>query len=76
MQHYKNYNGNSGILRYEIGDNFVTVEFQTGNYRFYKYTFMSAGQSNVNQMKTLAIQGRGLNGFIKEEIGDDYEIRW
>jgi hypothetical protein len=62
MERYKNLSRNSGVVAYEIGRDSVTVKFQDG--ATYLYTYASAGESNVEQMKVLAVTGRGLSTFI------------
>ena len=72
MQKYKNIGGNSNITSYEIGDNYIKVQF-SGN-AIYLYTINSAGIYNINQMKQLAKQGQGLNSFINKYVRNKYEI--
>jgi|AntRauTorcE11897_2_1112592.scaffolds.fasta_scaffold49273_2 hypothetical protein len=75
METYSDINNDSGVLRYEIGQDCIIVEFESGKERFYKYTHASAGASNVEQMKLLARVGDGLNEFVKDnKIG--YASKW
>lgn len=67
MPLYSNISGNSNITAYNIGDEFIQVMFANG--QVYNYTYYSAGEDNVEEMKRLAESGSGLNGFILE----DYE---
>ena len=64
MKRYLNRNGNSGITAYEYGDDFIIIEFKSGNHRKYKYKASSVGESNLTEMKYLADKGSGLNAFI------------
>ena len=73
MERYKNLNGNSGIVAYEIGEDFVRVKFSSGG--IYLYTNESAGKNNLYQMKKLAVGGRGLNSFINRYVKYKYAIR-
>lgn len=41
MELYKDINGDSGVLGYEIGYDYITVQFKTG--AIYTYTYSSAG---------------------------------
>lgn len=66
MEKYGNKNGDSGISGFEIGSNFILIEFSTGS--VYEYTYKSAGESNIEAMKRLAISGSGLNGFINTYV--------
>lgn len=71
MEIYKNLDGDSGVSRYEIGSDRITVEFSTGS--VYLYTYSSAGSSNIEKMKTLARDGKGLNSFINTHVKKLYE---
>lgn len=79
MVNYKNLSGQSNVSRYEIGPDFIIVEFATvgkdGN-NTYKYTYASAGQVNVDEMKKLAVEGRGLNSFINTHVRKNYANKW
>ena len=66
MEQYKDINGNSGVLYYEIGYDYIIVQFKTG--ASYTYTYSSAGQENVEIMKRLAKTGDGLNSFINKHV--------
>ncbi len=41
LQTYQNLSGESGVRAYEIGDDFIKVEFSNGTYL---YTYQSAGE--------------------------------
>lgn len=73
MQQYKNLGGNSGVLAYEIGSDYIKVEFKDS--AVYLYTYASAGSQNIEEMKRLAIGGEGLNGFINIQVRKDYESK-
>lgn len=62
MERYKNLNGDSGVVSYEIGIDFIWVVFSDG--ARYLYTYARTGARNVDHMKQLATNGRGLNSFI------------
>jgi hypothetical protein len=70
MERYANLGGNSGIVGYEIGDDFVRVQFSGGS--IYLYTYSSAGSNNIEQMKKLARNGQGLNAFINRNVRKAY----
>jgi hypothetical protein len=59
---YKNLNGNSGVTAYEIGEDFIAVQFGTSV--TYWYSFDSPGAAHVIEMKRLAKAGRGLAEYI------------
>lgn len=53
MQPYRNLAGDSGVVAYETGADFIRVRFIGGD--TYLYTYRSAGARNVEQMKLLAV---------------------
>lgn len=71
MQIYKNLDGNSSVRAFAIGDNYIDVKFASG--RIYRYSYRSAGIANVEQMKRMAVEGRGLNSFIMRNVKEMYE---
>ena len=70
MQRYRNLDGDSGVLAYEIGDDMVAVKFRNGE--VYEYTGASAGRANIERMKLLARAGRGLSTFISQHVHERY----
>lgn len=70
MDSYKNLGGDSGVIAYEIGVDFIKVQFKDGS--LYLYNYHSAGNNNIEQMKRLAIEGRGLNSFISRVVKKMY----
>ncbi|GAA3644502.1 hypothetical protein [Flavivirga jejuensis] len=62
MSRYGNLNGGSGVYSYEIGSDRITITFSTNS--IYEYTYESAGNNHIETMKSLAIKGKGLNGYI------------
>jgi hypothetical protein len=73
MQAYKNIDGDSGVIAYEGGSDFIRVKFKDGT--IYVYTHTSAGAHNITQMKTLAANGEGLNAFININVRKKYARR-
>ena len=73
MERYKNLGGNSGVSAYEIGTESITVQFSTG--AVYLYTYKSAGSSNIEKMKSLAVAGKELNSYINRYVKKDYESK-
>ncbi len=71
MEQYKNLGGDSHVAAYEIGPDFIRVQFLDGS--IYLYTNASAGSDNIQQMKQLAQEGQGLNSFINRTVRKDYE---
>lgn len=70
MTKYGNVGGDSGISMYEIRDDGIAVQFSTGV--IYLYTNASAGITNIEEMKKLAIRGEGLNSFISAHVKFKY----
>lgn len=71
MPIYKDLDGDSGIRSYEIGDNFIVVTFSRG--KSYRWSYDRAGSSHVEQMKTLAEYGNGLNSYIMRNVKKSYD---
>lgn len=79
MTRYQNNSGQSGIIGYQIYEDSITVEFKESNkngHRFYSYTYSSAGKTNIEEMKKLAVQGLGLNSYINLHVRKDYALSW
>ena len=72
MQPYFDINGNSNVLCYDIGTNYIDVQFR-GTPKVYRYSYSSAGANNVETMKSLARQVHGLNSYINKNVRYLYE---
>ena len=70
MERYANLGGDSNVVGYEIGDDFIRVRFSDSS--IYLYTYLSAGSNNIEQMKRLARNGQGLNAFINRNVRKAY----
>lgn len=70
MERYRNIDGDSGVVAYENGPDFIRVQFESG--AVYLYTYASAGPQNIERMKTLANSGEGLNAFINKYVRKMY----
>ncbi len=73
MERYANLSGDSDIVGYEVGADFIRVQFEDGG--LYLYSYASTGASNVERMKALAKGGEGLNGYIGMVIRNKYARR-
>ncbi|WP_027214279.1 hypothetical protein [Burkholderia sp. WSM2232] len=73
MQRYGNRSGKSGVVAYEIGENFVAARFHSGT--TYWYTERSVGKTHVAALRRLAKRGEGLGTYISQhpEVRDGYE---
>lgn len=72
MRPYVNTDGDSNVEAYEIGANYIEVKFK-GKAKVYRYSYISTGRENVEQMKILAQRGTGLNSFIMRNVRTRYE---
>lgn len=70
MQHYRNVGGESGVVAYESGPDFLRVLFSDGS--VYLYTYDATGRENVERMKQLASSGGGLNSYINRVVRKAY----
>ena len=70
MQKYQNLSGASNVDSFEMSDNAILVMFKDGS--VYLYNTGSPGQYAVDEMKRLAIAGRGLNSYISRVVKKRY----
>ncbi|MDB5184459.1 MAG: hypothetical protein JWN38_267 [Candidatus Saccharibacteria bacterium] len=73
MERYDNTDGDSDVLAYQTGANYIIVQFKDGKHTFYKYGYLKPGQGHVEEMKRLAKQGRGLNSYISSNNAVKYQ---
>ena len=73
MERYKNLGRDSGISAYEIGNDSIKIQFSSG--AVYLYTYSSAGRANIEEMKSLAVAGKGLNSYIMHNVREKYESK-
>lgn len=64
---YRDIDGDSGVLAYDLGAEYIDVQFK-GTSRIYRYSYHKAGKENVETMKALAKRGNGLNSFINTNV--------
>lgn len=72
MERYANLSGKSGVRAYSISGDSITVAFDNS---VYIYDYVSTGENEVEQMKQLAVFGRGLNSFINTQVRNNYKER-
>jgi hypothetical protein len=70
MEKYKNLSGNSGVLAFETGEDYIKVKFKEGP--IYTYDYTSTGRIRVEKMKLLALKGKGLSTYISRKVKNDY----
>lgn len=71
MEPYANYGGDSGIIAYDTGPDYIRVEFS--DHSIYRYTYRATGRENVEHMKGLASSGHGLHSFINKAVRKSYD---
>jgi hypothetical protein len=72
MTRYANLNGASPISRFEIGTDFIDVQF--GDW-VYRYNDAYPGHAHVERMKALAENGRGLATYISTRVKNRYALK-
>jgi len=73
MKRYRNLEGHSGVLAYDIRPDSIAVKFAGGD--VYDYTYAQPGRTHVEEMKRLALAGRGLSTYISQHVREDYAAR-
>jgi class 3 adenylate cyclase len=73
MTPYRRLAGDSGVTAYHCAPEAITVRFVDG--RSYTYTWAVTGRAEVEQMKQLAGEGRGLSTYISQHVRDNYATR-
>lgn len=73
MQRYRDVDGDSGVAAYQVGGDFIRVQFTDG--AVYVYTNGSAGATHIARMKILAASGDGLNAYINRHVRKAYARR-
>jgi hypothetical protein len=73
MESYGDVDGDSNVAAYELGPDWIRVQFRSG--AVYLYTAASAGAANIAQMHQLARAGNGLNSFINRYVPKSYARR-
>ena len=72
MPAYRDLDGDSGVVSYRYGADWIEVEFDRGPQRCYTYTYASAGAGHIEQMKRFADAGEGLNSYINKNVAKRY----
>jgi hypothetical protein len=67
---YENLNGNSGVTHYAIEPGLIAVQFKDGT--IYIYDQVRPGATHIDQMKVLAIAGRGLGTYVSQNVKHSY----
>jgi len=73
MERYKNLNGNSGVVAFEIGVQDIKIKFHDGS--IYLYDYSIPGSDAVEKLKELARKGYGLSGYISTFVRERYAAK-
>ena len=73
MEPYGNLGGDSAVVGYEIAERAISVQFRSGS--IYLYNYEVTGSHYVEEMKRLAVAGRGLGSFIASVVKKNYASR-
>jgi hypothetical protein len=71
LREYNNVSGKSGVIAFEIGKDFIHVQFVNDRFT-YVYNYVMPGRETVEEMKRLAKSGKGLSTFISQVVRDNY----
>jgi hypothetical protein len=63
----------TGVVAFEAGPDFIRLEFTDG--RVYTYDATAPGADHVEEMKALALRGRGLTTYINQHVRGNYARR-
>lgn len=70
MERYMSLTGDSGVVAYAVGTDSIVVEFRDGGR--YRYDYASTGKAEVEEMKRLAVLGRGLATYINTNVRERF----
>jgi len=73
MKRYQNLSGESGVVAYELSDEAIAVQFQDS--AVYLYDYAVTGRRDVEEMKRLAVAGRGLSAYISRFVRERFAVR-
>ncbi|MBS1566297.1 MAG: hypothetical protein JST39_18080 [Bacteroidetes bacterium] len=73
MKPYRNLQGDSGVLAWESGNNYIAIRFRSGE--VYLYTDEVTGSRHVARMKKLAAEGKGLSTYISRYVKNKFESK-
>ena len=68
---YANRSGKSGVAEYELGDSSIKVRFVSDR-TVYVYDYSKPGAVYVEQMKRLAVNGKGLATYIGKNVKKNF----
>ena len=68
---YASLSGDSGVVDYEPGYDFIKVRFSSSA-TIYAYDHSRPGSVRVDEMKRLTAAGRGLATYVSQQVKADY----
>ena len=71
MTPYQNSSGTSGVTAFELQRQAIVVR-HGGKY---VYDYDTTGREHIEEMKVLALEGRGLAGFINKHVRNLYAAK-
>lgn len=60
----------SGISAYKNTPDGIIIKYKDGS--VYLYNYIKPGEEDIEQMKILAVQGKGLATYINQNVRDNY----
>jgi hypothetical protein len=73
VEPYRHLDGDTGVMYYESGPDFIRVQFRNG--ATYVYDHTRPGSDHVEQMKALAHAGKGLSTYISQFVRASFARR-
>lgn len=73
MLPYGNLTATSGVAAFEIQRDSIIIEFRHGGK--YLYDYDTTGREHVEEMKVLALEGRGLATYINKNVRNSYAAK-
>jgi hypothetical protein len=71
LENYNDFSGGGGITGYKFLHDGIILKFKSGD--VYLYDDRKPGKEHVEQMKTLAKQGRGLTTYINQNVRENFK---
>jgi hypothetical protein len=71
MRPYQDLSGNSGVTAYEITPTSIKIRFGDED-AVYVYDHKKPGRKHVEEMKRLAVAGRGLATYVNQNVQKNF----
>lgn len=73
MEKYINFGGDPNVSAFDILNDAIRVELSNGD--IFLYTSRGAGEHNIQQMKSIAINGGKLNRYIARYVMGKHDMK-